>query len=402
MSFLIGQTVGDYAILQELGNGGAGRVYKVEHTITRRREAMKVLAADKPDSADQAERFFREIRLQASLSHPNIARVLTAFWADDQLALVCELLEGESLRGLLERGPLPLSLALDTISQVLSALSYAHAHGVVHRDVSPANIFVTAAGGTVKLIDFGFARAAADLRLTQDGLAIGTPHYMSPEQVQGLQTLDARTDIYACGAVLYEMTTGRKPFDGDSAFAIMLGHAERAPDPPRSVDAAIPEALDAVILQALAKKPEERFQSADSFRQAVEYIRRDLEQPAPGRGAARHARPSAVLTWVIGLILGGAVLAAGIQWTLRRHAPEQSRELAPALSSAPVPEQAVISSTPPQSAKAPPPTHSEAPRPSVTSPTTHKNPLVKVGGALKHLNPFRRKEPRPAATETQP
>lgn len=179
--FQIGQSLGDYAILQELGKGGYGHVYKVEHTITGRREAMKVLAATGTNAAEQSERFLREIRLQASLSHPNIAVVHTAFWVNDDLALVCELLEGESLQQLLERQPPSHKQALEVITQVLDALSYAHARGIIHRDISPANIFLTARG-IVKIIDFGLAKAATDLRLTREGSPIGAAHYMSPEQ----------------------------------------------------------------------------------------------------------------------------------------------------------------------------------------------------------------------------
>jgi len=218
--FQVGQSLGDYAILQELGKGGFGQVYKVEHTITGRREAMKVLAASNANAGDQAERFLREIRLQASLSHPHIAVVHTAFWVNDDLALVCELLEGESLQQLLERQGPTQRQAMEIMSQVLDALSYAHARGIIHRDVSPANIFVTP-GGTVKIIDFGLAKAATDLRLTREGSPIGAAHYMSPEQIRGAQDIDARTDIYSCGVVLYELLTGKKPFEGDNAFDIM-------------------------------------------------------------------------------------------------------------------------------------------------------------------------------------
>jgi len=173
--FQIGQSLGDYSVLQELGKGGFGHVYKVEHTITGRREAMKVLAAGEANATEQAERFLREIRLQASLSHPNIAVVHTAFWVNDDLALVCEFLEGQSLQEFLEQEQPPLSRALDILAQVLDALSYAHARGIIHRDISPANIFLTA-GGTIKIIDFGLAKAATDLRLTREGSPIGAGH----------------------------------------------------------------------------------------------------------------------------------------------------------------------------------------------------------------------------------
>ena len=143
MSFVIGQTVGDYTILDDLGLSGAGQGYSVEHTITRRREVMKVLAGEGPCPVELADRYFGRLELQASLNHANIAAVHNAFWADDDLVLVCERLDGESLHNVLQRGRLALTQSLDIISQVLAALSHAHAHGVIHRSVSPANIFLT-------------------------------------------------------------------------------------------------------------------------------------------------------------------------------------------------------------------------------------------------------------------
>jgi serine/threonine-protein kinase len=267
MSFLIGQTVGDYAILEELGGGGFGRVYKVEHTLTRRREAMKVLAVGEANSTDQSERFLRVIRLQASLNHPNIATVLNAFWTDDHVVLISELLEGEPLKNLLGRGRLPFTQALDIMSQVLAALSYAQARGVIHRDVSPGNIFVTANSGPAKLIDFGLAKAAADLHVTQGG-PVGSVHYMSPEQVQGLQTLDSRTDIYSCGAILYELATGQKLFDGESGFEIMQAHVEQPPRAPKSVDPAIPPTPSARQFSRLGESSTSRLLAAARFRRA--------------------------------------------------------------------------------------------------------------------------------------
>ena len=307
MAFLIGQTVGDYTILQELGNGGSGVVYKVEQTITGRREAMKVLGGGTTNSPEQAERFMREIRLQASLGHPNIAAVHNAFLANDDLVLICELLQGESLQNLLERGPVPLMQGVELLTQVLAALSYAHAHGVMHRDVSPANIFVTT-DKTVKLIDFGLAKGSSDLRLTREGSPQGSVHYMSPEQVRGLETLDARTDIYSCGAVLYHLTTGRTLFEKDSEFELMKCHLEEEPKPPRSFNSAISGKLEAIILKAVAKKAENRFQSADSFCQALKQVAAESEKPvmAAVAGPAWRLNPSVLAGAAACLSLGFA------------------------------------------------------------------------------------------------
>jgi serine/threonine protein kinase len=275
MSFEIGDTVGAYTILGKLGSGGMGEVFKVEHTITRRVEAMKVLLHGQPAAHDQAQRFLREIQVQAGLSHPNIAAVHNAFWSHDDLVMVMELIEGDSLQKLLEARRVPLPAGLNYASQTLSALSYAHGHGVVHRDVSPANIIVTA-DGTVKLTDFGLAKAPSDLRLTRSGEVLGSLHYASPEQVQGKTDVDARSDIYAMGAVLYELVTGRKPFDADNAFALMLGHVEQPPLPPVEIDPSLPSDLNDIVLTALAKDPAQRFASADQFREALDQVRHAL------------------------------------------------------------------------------------------------------------------------------
>jgi serine/threonine-protein kinase len=163
MSFAIADTVGPYRILEELGRGAAGRVFKVEHNITQRLEAMKVLERGRPNAPELAERSLREIRLQARLDHPNIAAIHNAFWAGEDLVLVMELIEGCSLRRLLEAGRIPLPAAIDYACQALSALAYAHARGVIHRDVSPSNMMV-GSDGALKLTDFGLAKGPADVR----------------------------------------------------------------------------------------------------------------------------------------------------------------------------------------------------------------------------------------------
>lgn len=265
--FQIGQSAGDYRIVEILGSGGAGQVFKVEHRITRRVEAMKVLLSGRME--EQAERFLREIQVQASLQHPHIASVLNAFWVDDDLVMIMELVEGESLEKRLERGRLPLETALDYARQALAALRYAHSRRVAHRDIKPANIIVTP-GGAIKLTDFGLAKSAADPRLTQTGAVLGTAHYMSPEQVKSAAVVDARSDIYSLGAVLYEMATGRRPFQAESPFDLMLAQVQTLPRPPVEIDASVPAALSRAILKALAKGPEERFQSAEEFLAALE------------------------------------------------------------------------------------------------------------------------------------
>ncbi len=271
MSFGIGDTVGTYKIVAAIGSGGMGEVFRVEHVVTNRVEAMKILAAATSSSPEQDQRFLREIQLQASLSHPNIAAVHNAFWEDGHLVMIMELIQGASLRSLLERGRIPLTTAIDYACQALAALDYAHARGVVHRDISPANMIVTE-DGTLKVTDFGLAKSLKDIRLTQTGALVGSLFYTSPEQVRGEPNLDARSDIYSLGAVLYEMATGVKLFSSENPFTLMLAHVEQSPRRPSEVDPALPQIMDEVLLKALEKDPEKRFQSAELYRCALESV----------------------------------------------------------------------------------------------------------------------------------
>jgi serine/threonine protein kinase len=278
VSFSIGDTVGDYRILDELGRGGMGLVFKVEHTITHRVEAMKILAGSRPDAPQQAARSLREIQLQASLDHPNIAAVHNAFWSGEDLVLVMELIPGQSLRRLLEQGRVPLVSTLDYAGQALAALAYAHAHGVIHRDISPGNMMI-GPNGILKLTDFGLAKGPGDARLSQTGAPLGSFWYMPPEQVRGSSS-DARSDIYSLGAVLYELASGKKPFDGESAFAIMADQVGKPPAPPIEIDPAVPPALSAALMRALEKDPDQRFQTAAEFQQGLTSSQRLRRPPA--------------------------------------------------------------------------------------------------------------------------
>ncbi len=184
MNYEIGSRVGDYEVLEVLGAGGMGRVYKVRNVISDRVEAMKVLLPDLEGDAELADRFMREIKVQASLDHPNIAALHTALRLDNQLLMLMEYVEGVTIEAVLRSGRIPIDKAIDYTAQVLSALSYAHAHGVVHRDLKPANMIITPSG-VVKLMDFGIAKMVADRKLTQTGRTVGSLYYMSPEQIKG-------------------------------------------------------------------------------------------------------------------------------------------------------------------------------------------------------------------------
>jgi serine/threonine-protein kinase len=303
-----GQTIGDYEVISHLGAGGIGDVYKVRHVISQRTEAMKFLRPDRT-GGDLSERFLREIRVLASLSHPSIARLNTAFRVNDQIAMVMEFIEGEDLHWKL-RSPWPRRAieGLEYIRQVLSALEYAHLRGIIHRDIKPSNIMITAER-QAKLLDFGLAFNSADHSVTRPGFVLGSLHYMSPEQVRG-ERVDLRSDIYSTGVTLYELLTGRRPFEGTTEYAVMTGHLTQEPKWPSELNSAIPSTLAAAIMRSLAKNPAERFQSAGEFLNSLISMSSDDEMtlertaimpeqiasyssPKPPSSGSPVARPSA-------------------------------------------------------------------------------------------------------------
>ena len=282
--FTAGQRLGDYEILEVLGAGGMGKVYKVRNVISDRVEAMKVLLPNLSSQQELADRFLREIKLLASLNHPNIAQLRTALTIDNQLVMIMEFVEGVTLASRIQEGPLPAASAVNYTDQVLGALSYAHKMNIVHRDVKPANMMLTPQG-VVKLMDFGIARSASDRGLTMTGTTLGSLNYMPPEQVKG-EPADARSDLYSLGISLYEMATGRLPFQGDSSYSLMAAHLNEQPRPPIEYRADIPETLNQIILISLEKDPAKRFQSADAFRNALKNV------PGAARIATQPAAPA--------------------------------------------------------------------------------------------------------------
>jgi serine/threonine-protein kinase len=274
MSFQIGDKVGDYQIIGALGAGGMGKVYKVKNLISDRIDAMKVLLPDLADAPELADRFVREIKLLASLNHPNIAALHTAFRLENQLLMIMEFVEGTTLEERLKEGPLPLHDAIDYACQVLSALAYAHAQGVIHRDIKPANMMLTPEN-VIKLMDFGVAKSKTDRKLTMTGTTVGSLYYMPPEQVEGAN-LDARSDLYSLGVSLYEMVTGSRPFKGQSDYELMVAQLQKAPLPPIDIQPQLPKALNDIIMISLEKDPARRFQSAEAFRVALQSVKSEL------------------------------------------------------------------------------------------------------------------------------
>jgi serine/threonine-protein kinase len=259
-----------YVIEGEVGRGRMALVFRARDLRHDRPVALKVVRAELASVVGR-ERFLREIQVAAKLQHANIVPVHDSGDTDGTLYYVMPYVEGESLRtGLHREGQLPIEDALEITRDVASALSYAHERGIVHRDIKPENILLS--GGRALVADFGIARAVgvgADARLTETGLAIGTPAYMSPEQATGSRELDARTDIYSFGCVLYEALAGEPPFTGPSPQAIIARRFVEPPAPPRRVRAAVPPAVDAAVARALACERDDRFPTAAEFARAL-------------------------------------------------------------------------------------------------------------------------------------
>ena len=336
----IGTQIGDYRILSRIAKGAYGIVYEAEHTITHRIDALKLML-DSAYTADDEQRFLREIQVQASLQHPNIATVHSACRTPYGLVLAMERVHGESLRTILDRGRLPLREGLRYILDILAALDCAGRLGVVHRDIKPENILTTR-DGAVKLTDFGLAHVRnTSARITTSGESLGTPLYMAPEQVDGIGEVDTRSDVYSTGVVLYEIATGRPPFQGTNGLAVMRAHCETQPVLPQEIEPAIGERLNAVILKALEKDPAKRFPSAAEFRTA-------LKQSAGPPRTAVFTPPRLAAAALVGFGICAATLAAGYR-AFRHHAaaPVAAKKVAVPPAMPPVPVTDKPPETPP-------------------------------------------------------
>ncbi len=267
-----GSTIdGRYRLLRRIGSGGMADVWLAEDSHLQRRVALKVLHGRFAQDREFVERFRREAEAAAGLSHPNIVAVFDRGDVEGTYYIAMQLLEGRSLKALIDQGLTP-EQSVPLIRQVLEAAGFAHRHGVVHRDLKPQNVIVDDEGKAT-VTDFGIARAGAS-EITQAGSVMGTPHYLSPEQAQG-QAVTAVSDLYSIGVMLYEALAGRVPFEADSAVAIAMKQVSHTPQRPSSINPAISPALDAVVMRALEKDPGQRFQSADAFIAALDAAARN-------------------------------------------------------------------------------------------------------------------------------
>lgn len=273
--------LGTYRLITRLGAGGMGEVWRAEDTKLLRQVAIKILPPQLAADPEWKDRFLREARTVAQLNHPNIATIYSIDQEDDRLFIAMELIEGESLSSMIARGPIPPQDAIRIAAGIADGLSEAHAKAIVHRDVKPDNVLLSSR--FVKILDFGIAKnisGTADPSLTQGGLVIGTPHYMSPEQALG-RTIDARTDIFSLGVVLYEMLTGIRPFGGEAVTEVLLQIVMNDPIDVEVAAPGTPRELAAIVRRCMRKQAEERFRDCEELHEALINL-------LPGEGGLRR------------------------------------------------------------------------------------------------------------------
>src|SRR5579864_7307185 len=289
------QTVGRYEITGELGRGAMGVVYKALDPTIGRTVALKTMRLDVHglDAKEMVRRFQNEARAAGVLNHPNIVTIYDAGEQDGIFYIAMEFIEGTTLHSMLaEQHVLPPEEVIKIARQICKGLDYAHAGGIIHRDIKPANIMITAKG-MAKIMDFGIAKAGGGM--TSTGQVLGTPNYMSPEQVKG-KPLDGRTDLFSFGVILYEMVTGTKPFGSDNVTTIIYKIINEQPRAPHLVNPAVPHTLSAIITKALAKPPEQRYQrGADLVRDLTNHATAGINEAAVKPSTSKPASPAAAV-----------------------------------------------------------------------------------------------------------
>ena len=306
-----------YELSDLLGLGGMSEVHLARDVRLRRDVAIKLLRVDVARDPSLTERFQREAQHAAALNHPAIAAVYDTGEVPTPNGplpyIVMEYVDGQTLRDVVGTdGPMPQRRALDVIAEVCQALTFSHQRGIIHRDVKPANIMIGTAGA-VKVVDFGIAKALADTGhgVTQTGAVLGTAHYLSPEQARG-DRVDARTDVYSLGCVLYELTTGETPFDGDSAVAVAYQHVRRQPVAPSTRNGELSSELDAIVAKAMAKNPDNRYQTAAEMHTELVRLSGEMgSSSAPRTATAGRSGGGSITRWLIA-VAALAVLAVAV------------------------------------------------------------------------------------------
>ena len=370
MESLVGQTVSHYVFLEKLGAGGMGEIYKARDSRLNRMVAVKVLAPGRTRDPERRRRFIQEAQAASALNHPNIITIHDILPEGDTQYMVMEHVAGQTLHQMIAAGQLPVEQALLISTQMANALAAAHAAGIIHRDLKPANVMI-ASSGLVKILDFGLAKlmdptsgvrsngseSSSDDRvtmtaapLTVEGSIMGTVNYMSPEQAEGLK-VDARSDIFSFGAVLYEMVTGQRAFDGDSGISTLSAVLRDEVKPISEIAPEVPAELDAIIARCLRKSPAERWQSTTEVAAALKSLRLRLDSEVPAAAVAPSAPVSSAvrkngskkIVWIGLACAGVVVLAVAGLWWRTQHAgtapatPPPVATVQPAPPTAPAP-----------------------------------------------------------------
>jgi serine/threonine protein kinase len=323
-----------YQIIEDLGKGGMGRVYKVFDTEVREKMALKLLHPDIARDERTIERFRNELKLARGISHRNVCRMYDLGREEGTYYITMEYVSGEDLKSLIHRiGALPVGKAVSVAVQVCEGLSEAHRLGVVHRDLKPQNVMVDREGNA-RIMDFGIARSLTTRGITGAGIMIGTPEYMSPEQVDGKEA-DPRSDIYALGIILFEMLTGHLPFEGDTPLSVAVKQKSERPPDPKSLNAQIPEELGRIILKCLEKPKEKRYQSADEVLKELARLEKGLpttSQPLPVRKTLTSKQITVQFTlkkaiWPVAGLIAVALIGLAV-WKILPHKPGLKRAIA--------------------------------------------------------------------------